>query len=62
MQTSTRVTWKGNQLCVRVPMCVQVMTWTGEFSERCKPAWCVENLMAAAMRGDDPSPPSECAC
>ena len=39
-----------------------VFFWTGETSSQCKPAWCAEYLLAAAMRGERIGGKIDCKC
>eukprot|EP01047_Picozoa_sp_COSAG01_P058374 COSAG01_NODE_6871_length_3463_cov_17.354637_3_plen_159_part_00 len=41
-----------------------VFVWTAEYSARCRPAWCVEKLLARTMRGEavPPTEAANCMC
>jgi hypothetical protein len=39
-----------------------VFVWTAEYSARCRPAWCVEKLLARTMRGEAVPPPEAANC
>eukprot|EP01047_Picozoa_sp_COSAG01_P026727 COSAG01_NODE_1732_length_9368_cov_13.977452_2_plen_427_part_00 len=49
------------QLLVSHPQIRGVMVWTGEYSSKCDPPWCVEEKLKHALVGMPP-PPGKCTC